>query len=195
MDYINILEQILPKMKLQMYSNKKIRSLDEVILTLIKFDPERKGVCPIYIFESFLSSIGIYLKTQEISELKKYLEFEPGFFSIDKFIDLFKFEKSTTFLNNINKVFEQLKNADNKISVDTLNNKISLKRHPSFQALQIDDSIVRKKFNDELSFVLGDKKEADLNDFVQLHCNFLCLMPHERIHSFILGIPEFWNCL
>ena len=73
MDYINKLKDIVPKMKMQMHSNKDIFSLNEIYMVIAGFDKENKGKCPRAKFEnSFLSLLGIYLKTQELSELFKY---------------------------------------------------------------------------------------------------------------------------
>ena len=65
MDYINILKEIVPKMKMQMHSNKGIASLDKIHKVIESFDKEKLNQCPRAKFENyFLSLLGIFLKTQ-----------------------------------------------------------------------------------------------------------------------------------
>jgi hypothetical protein len=63
MDWINKAHMILEKMKTQIYA-KGIDSLDKIYVAISKFDTESKGYVEYVSFESFLSTIGIYLKTQ-----------------------------------------------------------------------------------------------------------------------------------
>jgi hypothetical protein len=63
MDWINKAHMILEKMKNQIYA-KGIDSLDKIYVAISKFDVESKGYVDYINFENFLSTIGVYLKTQ-----------------------------------------------------------------------------------------------------------------------------------
>lgn len=63
MDWINKIHMILEKKKNQMHA-KGVDSLDKVYLAISNFDKDNKGYVEKIYFENFLSSIGIYLKTQ-----------------------------------------------------------------------------------------------------------------------------------
>jgi Ca2+-binding EF-hand superfamily protein len=72
MDWINKMYMISEKLKNQMHS-KGIDSLDKVFMAISKFDKEGKNYVEKIYFENFLATIGIFLKTQELSELHKFL--------------------------------------------------------------------------------------------------------------------------
>lgn len=63
MDWINKLNNISEKMKDQMHT-KGIDSLDKIYVTISKCDQENTGSISKINFETFLSSLGIFLKTQ-----------------------------------------------------------------------------------------------------------------------------------
>ena len=65
MDWINKVHMIIEKMKNQMHI-KQVDSLDAIFIAISKFDTENKGYVEKIYFESFLSSLGIFLKTQVI---------------------------------------------------------------------------------------------------------------------------------
>jgi Ca2+-binding EF-hand superfamily protein len=72
MDWINKMYMITEKLKNQMHA-KGIDSLDKVYMAISQFDKEGKNYVEKIHFENFLSTIGIFLKTQELSELHKFL--------------------------------------------------------------------------------------------------------------------------
>ncbi len=72
MDWINKINMITEKMKNQMLA-KGIDSLDKVYVAISKFDNNNLGYVDKIFFESFLSKIGIFLKTQELTEIHKHL--------------------------------------------------------------------------------------------------------------------------
>jgi Ca2+-binding EF-hand superfamily protein len=72
MDWINKMYMITEKMKNQMHA-KGIDSLDKIYMAISKFDSEGKNYVEKIHFENFLATIGIFLKSQELTELHKFL--------------------------------------------------------------------------------------------------------------------------
>ncbi len=63
MDWINKIHIITERMKSQLHA-RQIDSLDTVYMVISKFDSQNKGYVEKIDFESFLSKLGIFLKTQ-----------------------------------------------------------------------------------------------------------------------------------
>jgi Ca2+-binding EF-hand superfamily protein len=72
MDWINKMNMITEKMRNQLEA-KGIDSLDKIFIAISKFDREGNNWVEKIYFEKFLVTIGIFLKTQELTELHKYL--------------------------------------------------------------------------------------------------------------------------
>ncbi len=63
MDWINKYSMIIEKMKNQMHA-KGIDSVDKVFISISNFDPNNNNFIEKVKFETFLASLGIFLKTQ-----------------------------------------------------------------------------------------------------------------------------------
>lgn len=63
MDWINKYNMIVEKMKNQMHA-KGIDSLDKIYYAISKFDGNNNSYVELNDFQTFLASIGIFLKTQ-----------------------------------------------------------------------------------------------------------------------------------
>ena len=115
MDWINKINMIVEKMKMQMHA-KGIDSLDKVFLQIAQFDKEGKGTIYILEFETFLSRLGIFLKTQELTEIHKYLgTYEhQGFVSFENFIALLKCDVPEPLIAEINEVFAKVQDGNGR---------------------------------------------------------------------------------
>jgi hypothetical protein len=89
---------ISEKLKNQMHA-KGVDSLDKVYMAISKFDKEGKNYVEKIYFENFLATIGIFLKTQELSELHKFVytsENEDRVY-FEAFINVLKVSPHITF--------------------------------------------------------------------------------------------------
>ena len=168
MDCINIIEEIVPKMKQQMHHNKDIFSIDEIFMAISKYDKNHTAIIPKPYFESFLSQIGVYLKTQELSELYKYLDDNGYEISIMKFIDLFKVHANSypQLEKKVKEVFSLLKNENNVIPIETIYNKLSLRNHPLVKVYKQTEEYAKAKFDNEIKLedVNIINKESEIKD-------------------------------
>lgn len=197
MDYINKLKEIVPKMKMQMHSNKDIFSLSEIYMAIAGFDKENKGKCPRTIFEnSFLSLLGIYLKTQELTEIFKYLCIEgedEEMISFEKFIELFKTNENEKLDKAIDEIYKQLKGQNTSVTLEELNNRLKIENHPLVKALRKTNEEAKKKIDIEFQFILGENKEITKEDFFTLNKNMFSVMPEKNIDYWVKYLPEVWG--
>ena len=197
MDYINKLKEIVPKMKMQMHSNKDIFSLNEIYMVIAGFDKENKGKCPRAKFEnSFLSLLGIYLKTQELTELFKYLCIEgeeEEMISFEKFIELFKRNENENLDKAIDDIYKKLIGQNTSVTLEELYNRLKLENHPLVRALRKTKEEAKKKIDLEFQFILGDNKEVTKDDFITFNKNMFCVMPEKNIDYWVKYLPEVWG--
>lgn len=194
MDLINKINEILPKMKLQLQS-KEIFSLHEFYITIAKNDPENTGFIPKMKFENFLSLIGIFLKTQELTELYLYLEVDKtnGFVQLEKFISLFKTEPTEKYTKTVTDIFNKLTNGQSTISFSSLKTHIKIDYHPIARILKKDKELTMTYLEKCINFIIGDKPEINFNDFNELHQNMLNVMPPNEVPYWLEHICELWG--
>ena len=193
MDLINILPEILPKMRLQLHANKKIHSLSEIFFYANKFDKENTGLCQVYKFEDFLASIGIFLKTQERSELLKYITLKyPVNIPYRYFVDLFKIDREDIMdlVEISTQVYNKLLDQNGTIVYHDFLNKILIQNHPFMKLFKENVDVAWNKIEYELNFIIGGRDEITLDDFIALQLNILYLLPEDRIPYFIKSLPE-----
>lgn len=195
MDWINKIHMIVEKMKTQLNS-KGIDSLDKIYVIITNFDELNKGYVEVIFFENFLAKMGIFLKTQELSELHKYLKTweNNGLVRFESFIELFKCEVPENVLNNVLSIFETIHDpTTNTILVDNLKKNMKVENHPRVKLMMKSREAVRSELEFSILFVSGDKGYLDVNDFVELHRNMYWVTPKENFTNFNITISNIWR--
>lgn len=194
MDWINKIYMIIEKMKSQLHA-KGIDSLDRIFIVISNFDQLNKGYVENIYFENFLAKIGIFLKTQELSELHKYLRTyeNNGLVSFESFIELLKSEIPESIHNKIIQIFDTIRDGNETISVDALKKLIKVENHPRVKLMLKDRDTVRSEFEFSISFVSGDKEYLDINDFLELHRNMYWVIPKEELTNYNNTISRIWG--
>ena len=197
MDYINILKEIVPKMKMQMHSNKGIASLDKIHKVIESFDKEKLNQCPRAKFENyFLSLLGIFLKTQELSELFKYLCVETAteeMVSFDKFILLFTRKDNEKLDKKIKEMYSKLKGDNESIPYDELMKCLKIENHPLVKVMGNTKEEAKKKVEDEFTDILKESKDVNEDAFTLYHKNLFSIMPEKSVDFWIKNIPSVWG--
>ena len=197
MEYINILKEIVPKMKMQMHSNKGIASLDKIHKVIESFDKEKLNQCPRAKFENyFLSLLGIFLKTQELSELFKYLCVETAteeMVSFDKFILLFTRKDNEKLDKKIKEMYSKLKGDNESIPYDELMKCLKIENHPLVKVMGNTKEEAKKKVEDEFTDILKESKDVNEDAFTLYHKNLFWIMPEKSVDFWIKNIPSVWG--
>lgn len=193
MDFINKMDQIMIKMKNQMHT-KGIISMDQVFIEIARFDPQRTGCFHKSKLEFFLSKLGIFLKTQEISEMYKYLDIENEYIKFETFVSLLRIEIPKDIMIEINEVFNGLSKGADTVSVDTILSMLNPQEHPQFMLMKEDTSFATESIKYGIKFIIGDeKKEMNRDEFIELIANMYWVLPDENKEYFKLKLPSLFG--
>ena len=187
------MDQIMIKMKNQMHT-KGIISMDQIFIEIARFDPERTGCFHKSKLEFFLSKLGIFLKTQEISEMYKYLDIENEYIKFETFVSLLRIEIPKDIMIEINEVFNGLSKGADTVSVDTILSMLNPQEHPQFMLMKEDTSFATESIKYGIKFIIGDeKKEMNRDEFIELIANMYWVLPDENKEYFKLKLPSLFG--
>ena len=189
MDYYNIIKEIVPKMRIQMH-NHSIQSLTQVYYLV---NQNQGSSINKFMLDITLSQLGIYLKSQEVSELSKYLDKHSDSVKLDKFAELFKKELSKEAKIEIEHVFDNYAIPGKNISIDELLNNFNPFEHPQLMGVKNDPRKTFDSMREDIYFIAGNKSEMTKKDFDELHRNIWSIMPDDYEESFIYQIALMWN--
>ena len=146
-----------------------------------------------FMLDITLSQLGIYLKSQEVSELSKYLDKHSDSVKLDKFAELFKKELSREAKIEIEHVFDNYAIPGKNISIDELLNNFNPFEHPQLMGVKNDPRKTFDSMREDIYFIAGNKSEMTKKDFDELHRNIWSIMPDDYEESFIYQIALMWN--
>ena len=188
MDIVNNLEKIIPKMRQQMFQ-KKIYSLD-VLYELIEAEGKYYSIKEIDIF---FAKLGIYLKSQEITELLNYCRYNETQMDLVKFVYLFRTSIPSDIVDELNEVFNILSNGQTSININELIQQLNVKEHPQCELMKknlqfIKDSVIKGFKN-----IIGEKEDILREEFLEFHYNIFWVLPEYCYGNFRKRIALMWN--
>ena len=189
MDYYNIINEIVPKMRIQMHTHS-IPSLTQVYYLV---NQNQGSSINKFMLDITLSQLGIYLKSQEVSELSKYLDKSADSVKLDKFAELFKKELSKEAKIEIEHVFDNYAIPGKNISIDELLKNFNPYEHPQLMGVKNDPQRTLDSMREDIYLIAGNKSEMTKKDFDELHRNIWSIMPDDYEESFIYQIALMWN--
>ena len=188
MDIVNTLENIIHKMRQQMFQ-KKVYSLD-VLYELIEEEGKYYSIKELDIF---FSKLGIFLKSQEITELLNYCRYNESQIDLIKFVYLFRTSIPVDIVDELNEIFNTLSNGQPSININELIQHLNEKEHPQCELMKknlqfIKDSVIRGINN-----IIGDKEDILREEFLEFHYNIFWVMPDYCHGNFRKKISSMWN--
>ena len=189
MDYYNIINEIVPKMRIQMHTHS-IPSLTQVYYLV---NQNQGSSINKFMLDITLSQLGIYLKSQEVSELSKYLDKHSDSVKLDKFAELFKKELSKEAKIEIDHVFDNYAIPGRNVSIDELLNNFNPFEHPQLMGVKNNPQRTFDSMREDIYLIAGNQSEMTKNDFYELHRNIWSIMPDDYEESFIYQIALMWN--
>ena len=189
MDYYNIIKEIVPKMRIQMH-NHSIPSLTQVYYLV---NQNQGSSINKFMLDITLSQLGIYLKSQEVSELSKYLDKNDESVKLDRFAELFKKELSKEAKNEIDHVFDNYAIPGRNISIDELLKNFNPYEHPQLMGVKNNPQRTFDSMREDIYLIAGNQTEMTKNDFYELHRNIWSIMPDDYEETFIYQIALMWN--
>ena len=188
MDIVNNLEMIIPKIRQQMFT-KRIYSLD-VLYELIEAEGKYYSIKELDIF---FAKIGVYLKSQEITELLNYCRYNETQIDLIKFVYLFRTTVPEDIVDELNEIFNILSNGQTSINLDELIQHLNVKEHPQCQLMKKDLQFIKDSVIKGFKNIIGDKNEIIREEFLEFHYNIFWVMPEYCHGNFRKRIASMWN--
>ena len=188
MDIVNNLEMIIPKIRQQMFT-KRIYSLD-VLYELIEVEGK---YYPIKELDVLFAKIGVYLKSQEITELLNYCRHDETQIDLIKFVYLFRTTIPEDIVDELNEIFNILSNGQTSINLDELIQHLNVKEHPQCELMKKDLQFIKDSVIKGFKNIIGDKNEIIREEFLEFHYNIFWVMPDYCHGNFRKRISSMWN--
>ena len=188
MDIVNNLEMIIPKIRQQMFT-KRIYSLD-VLYELIEVEGK---YYPIKELDVLFAKIGVYLKSQEITELLNYCRHDETQIDLIKFVYLFRTTIPEDIVDELNEIFNILSNGQTSINLDELIQHLNVKEHPQCELMKKDLQFIKDSVIKGFKNIIGVKNDIIREEFLEFHYNIFWVMPEYCHGNFRKRISSMWN--
>ena len=188
MDIVNTLELIIPKMRQQMFQ-KRIYSLD----VLYEAIEEVGKYYSIKEIDIFFAKLGIFLKSQEITELLHHCRHSETQIDLIKLVYLFRTTIPEDIVDELNEIFNILSNGQASINLDELMKHLNEKEHPQCELMKKDLQFIKDSVIKGIKNIIGDKTEILREEFLEFHYNIFRVMPEYCHGNFRKKIASMWN--
>ena len=188
MDIVNTLENIIHKMRQQMFQ-KKVYSLD-VLYELIEEEGKYYSIKELDIF---FAKLGIFLKSQEITELLNYCRYNESQIDLIKFVYLFRTTIPADIVDELNEIFNALSNGQPSININELMQHLNEKEHPQCELMKKNLQFVKDSVIKGIKNIVGDKEDILREEFLEFHYNIFWVMPEYCHGNFRKKIALMWN--
>ena len=188
MDIVNTLENIIHKMRQQMFQ-MKVYSLD-VLYELIEEEGKYYSIKELDIF---FAKLGIFLKSQEITELLNYCRYNESQIDLIKFVYLFRTTIPADIVDELNEIFNALSNGQPSININELMQHLNEKEHPQCELMKKNLQFVKDSVIKGIKNIVGDKEDILREEFLEFHYNIFWVMPDYCHGNFRKKIAPMWN--
>ena len=189
MDIVNIIPNMIPKMRQQMY-NKCVPSLDYLYAEI-----ERTGdFLSVKELDLFLAKFGIYLKSQEITELINYTRDGDGSrINLIKFVYLFRRPVKKDVVVLLNKIFDRLSNSRPSMTFSDLINCLEIRQLPTAALFRNNLDSMKDYVLNGFKLILGEKNDIKREEFLEFHYNIYWVLPEELYDNFKRQLGKMWG--
>ena len=188
MDIVNTLELIIPKMRQQMFQ-KRIYSLDVLYETI----EEIGKYYSIKELDILFSKFGIFLKSQEITELLHHCRYNETQIDLIKFVYLFRTNIPNDIIDELNEIYNILSNGQESININELLNHLNVKEHPQCELMKKNLQYIKDSVIKGIKNIIGDKNDILREEFLEFHYNIYWVMPNYCHENFRKKLPLMWN--
>ena len=188
MDIVNTLELIIPKMRGQMYQ-KKIHSLD-IVNEIVKAEGKYFSIEDL---DFFFAKIGVYLKSQEVTELLNHCKHSKTQIDLVRMVELLKTDVPADILCDLNRIFDKLSGTQPAMDVEELLQHLNENEYPQIDLMNKNLQIVKQNILKGFHQIIGDNKIISKEQFIQFHNNIFWVLPDYRIKDFKDKIPLMWG--
>ena len=187
-DTVNTLELMIPKMRQQMHL-KKIHSLDRVY-DLIK---ENGKYFAINDLDFFFAKLGIYLKSQEVTELLNHCQHSKTQIDLVRMTELFKTDVPKDIVQTLEKIFYKLSGGQQTMLVENLLKHLNESEHPQVDLFLRNIQKVHESILKGFKSIIGNNNEIKLEEFLEFHYNIFWTLPDYCYEDFKTKVYLMWG--
>ena len=188
MDVVNTLELIIPKMRRQMYQ-KKIYSLD-VVNEIVKKEGKYFSIEDL---DFFFAKIGVYLKSQEVTELLNHCKHSKTQIDLVRMVELLKTDIPADILCDLNRIFDKLSGMQTSMDVEELLQHLNENEYPQTDLMNKNLILVKQNILKGFHDIIGDNKIITKEQFIEFHNNIFWVLPDYKIKDFKEKLPLMWG--
>ena len=188
MDIVNTLELIIPKMRRQMYQ-KRIYSLD-IVNELVNKEGRFFSINDL---DAFYAKIGIYLKSQEVTEILNHCSHSKTQIDLIRMVELLKTDVPQDILQTLNRIFDKLSGNQTAMDVEELLQHLNENEYPQIELLHKNLQVIKEAILKGFKQILGDKKIITKEQFIEFHNNIFWVLPDYKVNDFKNKIPLMWG--
>ena len=188
MDIVNTLEEIIPKMRYQMYQ-KKIPSLDFVNQKV----REEGKYYSIADLDIFFAKIGVYLKSQEVTELLNHCKHSKTQIDLCRMVNLIKTEVPQDIICILSMVFDKISGNQQAMDVGELLQHLNESEYPQIELMNKNVNIAKENILRGFHEVIGDNKIINKEQFIDFHKNIFWVIPQYKIKEFKTKLHLMWG--
>ena len=188
MDIVNTLEEIIPKMRYQMYQ-KKIPSLDFVNQKV----REEGKYYSIADLDIFFAKIGVYLKSQEVTELLNHCKHSKTQIDLCRMVNLIKTEVPKDIICDLNMIFDKLSGNQQALDVGELLQHLNESVYPQIELMNKNVNIAKENILKGFHEVIGDNKIINKEQFIDFHKTIFWVIPQYKIKEFKTKLHLMWG--
>ena len=187
-DIVNTLELIIPKMRGQMYQ-KKIHSLD-VVNEIVKNEGKYFLIDDL---DFFFAKIGVYLKSQEVTELLNHCKHSKTQIDLVRMVELLKTDIPADILCDLNRIFDKLSGMQTSMDVEELLQHLNENEYPQTDLMNQNLILVKQNILKGFHDIIGDNKIITKEQFIEFHNNIFWVLPDYKIKDFKEKLPLMWG--
>ena len=188
MDIVNTLELIIPKMRQQLFQ-KRIHSLD----VLYEAIEEEGKYFPLKELDIFFGRFGIFLKSQEMTELLHHCKYSDSQIDLVRFVYLFRTTIPSDIVEELNEIFDILSGGQTSMEVVDLMQHLNEKEHPQCELMKKNLQDVKDSVIKGIKNIIGNKSSILREEFLEFHYNIFWVMPEYCYGNFRKRIATMWG--
>ena len=188
MDIVNTLELIIPKMRRQMYQ-KRIYSLD-IVNELVNKEGRFFSINDL---DAFYAKIGIYLKSQEVTEILNHCSHSKTQIDLIRMVELLKTDIPEDILQILNRIFDKLSGNQTAMDVEELLQHLNENEYPQIELLHKNLQVVKESILKGFNQILGGNKIITKEQFIEFHNNIFWVLPDYKVIDFKNKLPLMWG--
>ena len=188
MDIVNTLDLIIPKMGQQLFQ-KRVYSLD-VLYDAIE---EEGKYFSLKELDLFFGKFGIFLKSQEVTELLHHCRHSDTQIDLVRFVYLFRTTIPSDIVEELNEIFDILSNGQPSMEVADLMQHLNEKEHPQCELMKKNLQDVKDSVIKGIKNIIGNRSNILREEFLEFHYNIFWVMPEYCHGNFRKRIATMWG--